>query len=255
MDNSTDQTIKRFKQVREENHFTQSDFAKVLNVKNSTADIERGKTKISGEVVTRLLEEFGINPLWLFGKSRQKKIQLNGKDVSPQTVTVDSEGNENIVLVNIKAAAGYPHNIQDVDWYQQLPAFDIPLPEYRNATYRGFQVEGDSMQPLFEPKEWVIGKAINNLSELGNNAVCVVVLEDSVVVKKVKKNDDPSTITLVSLNPEYLPYSIQVHQINEIWLVNSKLSFNIDASQDTASIKQLQEAMAVLTTEVRSLKN
>ena len=74
MDNSTDQTIKRFKQVREENHFTQSDFAKVLNVKNSTADIERGKTKISGEVVTRLLEEFGINPLWLFGKSRQKKI-------------------------------------------------------------------------------------------------------------------------------------------------------------------------------------
>ena len=72
MDNSTDQTIKRFKQVREENHFTQSDFAKVLNVKNSTADIERGKTKISGEVVTRLLEEFGINPLWLFGKSRQQ---------------------------------------------------------------------------------------------------------------------------------------------------------------------------------------
>ena len=111
------------------------------------------------------------------------------------------------------------------------------------------------MQPLFEPKEWVIGKSINNLSELGNNAVCVVVLEDSVVVKKVKKNEDPSTITLVSLNPEYLPYSIQVHQIKEIWLVNSKLSFNIDASQDTASIKQLQEAMAVLTTEVRSLKN
>lgn len=255
MDNLTDQTIKRFKQIREENHYTQSDFAKVLQIKNSTADIERGKTKISGKVVARLLQEFNVNPLWLFGESNQKKIQLHLGDVSPKVVTVDSQNNENIVLVNVKAAAGYPHNVQDLDWYQQLPAFDIPLPEYRNATYRGFQVEGDSMLPLFEPKEWVIGKAINNLSEIGNNAICVVVLEDSVVVKKIKKNDDTSVITLVSLNSEYLPYTIQTHQIVELWEVNSKLSFNIDANSDTTSIKQLQEAMMVLTSEVRSMKS
>lgn len=255
MDNSTDQTIKRFKQIREENHYTQSEFAKVLQIKNSTADIERGKTKISGRVVARLLDEFNINPLWLFGESAQKKIQLHLGDVSPKVVTIDSENNENIVLVNVKAAAGYPHNVQDLDWYQQLPAFDIPLPEYRNATYRGFQVEGDSMLPLFEPKEWVIGKAVNNLSEVSSNAICVVVLEDSVVVKKIKKNEDVSVITLVSLNSEYLPYTIQTHQITELWEINSKLSFNIDANSDTASIKKLQEAMVALTSEVRELKN
>ncbi|WP_271784054.1 XRE family transcriptional regulator [Aquimarina algiphila] len=255
MDNSTDQTIKRFKQIREENHYTQSDFAKVLQIKNSTADIERGKTKISGRVVARLLDKFNINPLWLFGESTQKKIQLHLGDVSPKVVTIDSENNENIVLVNVKAAAGYPHNVQDLDWYQQLPAFDIPLPEYRNATYRGFQVEGDSMLPLFEPKEWVIGKAVNNLSEVSNNTICVVVLEDSVVVKKIRKNEDVSVITLVSLNSEYLPYTIQTHQITELWEINSKLSFNIDANSDKASIKKLQEAMVALTSEVRGLKN
>ncbi len=255
MDNLTNQTIKRFKQIREENHYTQSDFAQILQIKNSTADIERGKTKISGKVVARLLQEFNINPLWLFGDSNQKKIQLHLGDVSPKVVTVDSQNNENIVLVNVKAAAGYPHNVQDLDWYQQLPAFDIPLPEYRNATYRGFQVEGDSMLPILEPKEWVIGKAINNLSEIGNNAICVVVLEDSVVVKKVRKNEDASVITLISLNSEYLPYNIKTHQIVELWEVNSKLSFNIDANSDTASIKQLQEAMLALTSEVRGLKS
>ncbi len=254
MDNSTNQTIKRFKQIREENHFTQSDFAKVLQIKNSTADIERGKTKISGKVVARLLQKFNINPLWLFGESDQKKIQLHLGDVSPKMVTIDSQNNENIVLVNVKAAAGYPHNVQDLDWYQQLPAFDIPLPEYRNATYRGFQVEGDSMIPVLEPKEWVISKAINNLSEVSSNTICVVVLEDSVVVKKIRKNEDVSVITLISLNPEYLPYNIQAHQIVELWEVNSKLSFNIDAT-NTTSIKQLQEAMLELTTEVRSLKS
>ncbi len=255
MDNLTNQTIKRFKQIREENHYTQSDFAEVLQIKNSTADIERGKTKISGKVVARLLQEFNVNPLWLFGESNQKKIQLHLGDVSPKVVTIDSQNNENIVLVNVKAAAGYPHNVQDLDWYQQLPAFDIPLPEYRNATYRGFQVEGDSMLPVLEPKEWVIGKALNNLSEVGSNTICVVVLEDSVVVKKIRKNEDASVITLISLNSEYLPYNIQAHQIVELWEVNSKLSFNIDANSDTASMKQLQEAMLALTSEVRSLKN
>ncbi|MBP2832444.1 XRE family transcriptional regulator [Aquimarina sp. U1-2] len=255
MDTITDQTIKRFKQIREENHYTQSDFAQVLQIKNSTADIERGKTKISGKVVAKLLQEFNVNPLWLFGESNQKKIQLYQGDVSPKVITIDSQNNENIVLVTIKAAAGYPHNVQDVDWYQQLPAFDIPLPEYRNATYRGFQVEGDSMMPLLEPKEWVIGKAVNNLSEIGNHVICVVVLEDSVVVKKIRKNEDASVLTLISLNAEYLPYNIQTHQVIELWEVNSKLSFNIDANSDTASIKQLQEAMVALTSEVRNMKS
>ncbi|WP_062056359.1 XRE family transcriptional regulator [Aquimarina longa] len=255
MDNSANQTIKRFKQIREENHYTQSDFAKVLQIKNSTADIERGKTKISGKVVARLLKEFNINPLWLFGESIQKEIQLHSGNVSPKIVTIDSHNNENIVLVNVKAAAGYPHNVQDTDWYQQLPAFDIPLPEYRNATHRGFQVEGDSMLPLLEPKEWVIGKAVNNLAEVSNNTICVIVLEDSVVVKKIRKNKDVSVLTLISLNSEYLPYTIQAHQIVELWEVNSKLSFNIDANSDTTSIKQLQEAMLALTSEVRNLKS
>ena len=255
MEHSTNQTIKRFKQIREEKHYTQSEFAKVLGIKNSTADIERGKTKISGRVVANLLREFSLNPLWLFGESEQKNIKLSAVDVAPKVVTVDAEDNENIVLVNVKAAAGYPQNVQDVEWYQQLPAFNIPLSEYRNATYRGFQVEGDSMLPVLEPKEWVIGKAISNLSEVTDNNMYVIVLEDSVLVKKIRKNPDASTLTLVSLNPEYLPYPIQSHQIMELWEVNSKLSFNVDSQTDSASLKQLQEAMKTLTSEVRSLKN
>ncbi|WP_459210748.1 XRE family transcriptional regulator [Aquimarina rhabdastrellae] len=253
MEDSSTIIIKRFKQIREENHLTQAEFAQVLEIKKSTADIERGRTKISGKVVAKLLQVYGINPLWLFGESQQKEIKMQIVDVAPKVVTVDSQNHENMVLVNIKAAAGYPHNIQDVDWYQELPAFDIPLPEYRNATYRGFQVEGDSMLPAFEPKEWVIGKALANIREIGNTSICVVVLVDSVLVKKIKKNDD-GTLTLISLNTEYPPVTIEAHEVQELWEVNSKLSFNIDAHTNTSSLQQLQEAMALLTNEVRSLK-
>jgi len=128
LDMGTDVTfeIKRFKEIRDDHNFTQSEFADLLGIKNSTADIERGRTKLSGRIVAELLGQFGVNPLWLFGESSQKYLQLNKGDVSPKVITVNSGEEENIILVNQKAAAGYPHNVQDVEWYQQLPAFDIP---------------------------------------------------------------------------------------------------------------------------------
>ena len=246
--------IKHFKEVREENNFTQSEFAELLGIKNSTADIERGRTKLSGKVVAGLLSRFGINPLWLFGESGQKYLQLSKGDVSPKVVTVDSADNENILMVNQKAAAGYPHNVQDVEWYHQLPAFDIPLPEFRNATYRGFQIEGDSMLPNYYPGEWVLGKAVPDLDQASNNKVYVVVLYDSVLVKKLQKLPDPSKVLLISFNEEYLPIEVDVNEIQEIWQVNSKLTFNLDNPSQSGLFRELQESMEELKRDLKAFK-
>ncbi|MGB7843376.1 MAG: S24 family peptidase [Salinimicrobium sp.] len=247
--------VKRFKQIRDENNFTQAEFAAVLGIKNSTADIERGRTKLSGKVVAELLRQFGINPLWLFGESNQKFLQVSQGDVSPKVISLDSSENENMVLVSQKAAAGYPHNVQDVDWYQQLPAFDIPLPEYRNASHRGFQIEGDSMLPNFRPGEWVLGKAVSTIEEASNNRIYVVVLYDSVLVKKLQKLPQPSKILLISLNEEYLPIEVNVNDIQELWQVNSKLTFNLDAPSESNLMKQLQQSMEDLKSEFKTLKH
>ncbi|MDR9458165.1 MAG: LexA family transcriptional regulator [Salegentibacter sp.] len=246
--------IKHFKEVREENNFTQSEFAELLGIKNSTADIERGRTKLSGKVVAGLLSRFGINPLWLFGESGQKYLQLSKGDVSPKVVTVDSADKENILMVNQKAAAGYPHNVQDVEWYHQLPAFDIPLPEFRNATYRGFQIEGDSMLPNYYPGEWVLGKAVADLDQASNNKVYVVVLYDSVLVKKLQKLPDSSKVLLISFNEEYLPVEVDVNDIQEIWQVNSKLTFNLDNPSQSGLFRELQESMEELKRDLKAFK-
>ena len=245
--------IKRFKEVREENNFTQSEFAKLLGIKKSTADIERGRTKLSGKVVAEMLRLFGINPLWIFGESAQKFLRVTRGDVSPKVISVNSAENENILLVNIKAAAGYPHNVQDVEWYQQLPAFDIPLPEYRNATYRGFQVEGDSMLPNLRSGEWVLGKAVPTIEEFSTNKIYVVVLHDSVLVKKLQKLPDSSKLLLVSLNEEYVPLQIDVTDIQELWQVNSKLTFNLETQSENSLLRQLQRSMDELKSEFRKI--
>ncbi len=246
--------IRRFKEIREDQGFTQSEFAEQLGLKNSTADIERGRTKLSGRVVTELLRLFNVNPLWIYGYSNQKNLNTDSGNVSPKVVVVDQEDQENMVLVNQKAAAGYPNNIADVEWYQKLPAFDLPLPQYRNATYRGFQVEGDSMLPTFRPDDWVLAKGVESLQEANDNKVYVIVMQDAVVVKKLQKLPDSSKVILVSLNEEYVPYEVSISDIQEIWQVNSKLTFNIDASSDSGLLKELQASMQELKSQLKTFK-
>lgn len=246
--------IKRFKEIREDNQFTQTEFAERLGIKSSTADIERGRTKLSGVVVTELLNQFGVNPLWLFGKSHQKFLNLYNVDTMPKVITLNSQEEENITMVNQRAAAGYPHNIQDVEWYKELPAFDFPLPQYRNATYRGFQIEGDSMLPNLRPEDWVLAKAVPSITEASDHKIYVVVMHDTVVVKKLHKLADASKIRLVSLNEEYAPFEVKVSDIQEIWQVNSKLTFNLDNNSGNSVLRELQASMEELKAQLNTIK-
>lgn len=247
-------TIKRFTDVRRELGYTQAEFAELVGVKNTTADIERGRTKLSGKVVSELLKQFKINPLWLFGESDNQYLETSQTSVIPKVVTVDSAERDNMVLVNAKAAAGYPQNISDTSWYKQLPAFDLPIPEFRNATYRGFQVEGDSMLPNLQPGEWVLARAIEHIDHVSANKMYVVVLQDSVMVKKIEKRPNSNNITLVSLNETYPPYEIKPFLIQEIWEVSSKITFNVDATTDNGLLRQLQESMQELKNQLQHVK-
>ena len=244
-------TLKRFTEIRRDLGYTQAEFAALIGVTNTTADIERGRTKLSGKIVVELFKQFKINPLWLFGDSESKYLESSHTSVIPKVVTVDSSDNENMVLVNAKAAAGYPQNIQDSSWYQQLPAFDLPIPEFRNATYRGFQVEGDSMLPNLKPGEWVLAKAVEHIDDVNPNKIYVVVLQDAVLVKKVIKKPNSNNVTLVSLNETYPPYEIKPFQIQEIWQVNSKITFGVDATTENGLLRQLQESMEELKNQLK----
>lgn len=245
-------TIKRFIEIRRDLGYTQAEFAQLLGVANTTADIERGRTKLSGKLVMELLRQFKINPLWLYGASETKYLEPSKTSVIPKVVTVDAADQENMVLVNAKAAAGYPQNIHDTSWYRQLPAFDLPIPEFRNATYRGFQVEGDSMLPNLKPGDWVLARAVEDLEDVSQNKMYVIVLQDAVLVKKVERHPSSGKLILISLNENYPPYEINPEQVQEMWMVSSKLTFGVDATTEKGLLKQLQESMEELKRQIQS---
>jgi len=248
--------IKRFRQIREENNFTQSEFAKILNIKNSTSDIERGKTKLSGRVIMMLLKELEINPLWLYGESFQKKLDIHHINSMPKIISMnETKSRENMLLVNQKAAAGYPQNIGDAEWYRQLPTFEMPIPQFRNATYRGFQVEGDSMEPNLHPEDWVLGKSVESLDQTLNHKVYVFVLQDSVLVKKLHKHPNSHKLSLISTNSYYPPYEVVASEIQEIWEVTSKLTFSINENSENSMLKKLEQSMEDLKMQFNTLKS
>lgn len=244
----------RFKMVREELRFTQNSFAKILGIPSTTADIERGKTKIAGYVIVALMSKFQINPLWLFGESQDKYLEnAIQNSIVPKVISVNSQNTENILLVNEKAAAGYPHKIQDPQWYEKLSAFDLPLPQFRNASYRGFQVEGDSMFPNIKPGDWVIGRAMSSFQEIIDNRVYVIVLNDSILVKKLQKLPKKNKILLISFNEGYLPLEIHFNEVKELWLVNSKLSFGIDEMPESNLLRELKHSMKELKNQLNKI--
>ena len=177
---------KRLRQIREELNQTQSSFVEQLGVGSTTTEYERGRTKLTGKLVLRLLSDYNINPLWLYGESEQKYLDHRSREVSQSVVTVDSDGFDNILMVNEKAAAGYTGNLDNNDFFERLPSFSFPIPEYRNATFRCFQVEGYSMVPTILPSEWIITKAVEDLNQIKDNKIYVVVDNEGIRIKQVR---------------------------------------------------------------------
>ena len=114
---STLNTAQRFSLLRKELGYTQSEFGEYLGLSGSTADIERGKTKVPVFVVAKLFEDHQINPSWLFESSDLMRLTTYKPSLIPKVITVNSEDKENVLLVEVKAAAGYPQHIMDRSWY------------------------------------------------------------------------------------------------------------------------------------------
>ncbi len=239
-------SVKRIRVIREALGYNIEEFSNRLDFSEYEV-VENSNIDLPGILVAKLMQVFSVNPLWLYGESTMRFLNTTS-NTSPKYITINESGEEDILLVNQKASAGYPQNIQDQDWYKELPSMKLPLSNYRNATYRGFQVEGDSMLPNISPGDWVIGRAVPSIRELSSGKVYIIVLQDAVVVKQVLvANNKSNTFLLRSTNMEYEDIIVSINEIQELWEVNSKLTFAMDVSKQNNLRKELQESMRNFT--------
>ncbi|HNA59163.1 MAG TPA: S24 family peptidase, partial [Chitinophagales bacterium] len=170
----------------------------------------------------------------------------------PVVVTVDELGQENIVLVDTKAAAGYPTRYLEPEYYRELPAFKLPGSDYRNGTFRCFQVDGDSMQDTIQHGDFVVGRFCDNhFKDVRDGYIHVVVTNDNVLVKRIiSRAESEHKLYLISDNDAYPEIVVDIDDVREIWFVKSKISSYMPVKKN-----DLDKVIGDLTMQVHLLKS
>lgn len=139
---------------------------------------------------------------------------------APKIITVDSQGEENIIYVPVKARAGYMVGYEDPQFIQSLSAYR--LPGYTNGTYRIFEVEGHSMFPTLQDADRVIARWAD-ISEVRDDRVYVLVTrQQGILIKRLINRHHEGKIIVKSDNNhagEFPTIVMDVDEVAEIWYV------------------------------------
>src|ERR1041384_8717877 len=98
-------------------------------------------------------------------------------------ILLDSEGNDMVELVPLKASAGYTRGYADPEYIERLPKMKLPfLP---SGKHRAFPIKGDSIPPIREGS-FVIGKYLERMDEIKyGNTYVVVTKDDGLTYKRI----------------------------------------------------------------------
>jgi phage repressor protein C with HTH and peptisase S24 domain len=202
-----------------------------LNVSQSAiSQVLSGKNQPSAEMLTALSREFNVNCNWLMlGEGGMYKEESAGGG-TPKVVTVNPDGRPNIVLVPVKAQAGYALERLSPEYLRELPAFNLPFTQLKRGEYRAFEIDGDSMEPTLVQNDVVVCSPVENPRHVRDRQLYVFVLEGDVLVKRVLKDRSrPEVLILQSDNDFYPPYEYGLEEIKEIWKVEARVTFDLPA--------------------------
>ena len=213
--------------LRNKKQLSQQELADMLSVpRSSLSDYERGHTEPDIERLIRLSEIFSVSldDLIRTNVSHQELEVIKNPDFRVLAISVDASNKSNIELVQTKASAGYLESFADPEYIRDLPK--ISFPNMPQGTYRGFEIEGDSMLPV-EPGTIVICSYVEKLEEVRKDKTYVIIGKtQGVVYKRVRPDFDCEELMLISDYDSYLPYAIPFGEVAEIWQYYAHLSFS-----------------------------
>ncbi len=247
--------------LRKREGLTQEQMAERLKIKRSLLGAyEEGRAdpRINNLVKFSEIFHVSIDRLINVNLAESHEHKRTGKDREPRdlkvlTITVDRGNRENIELVPQKAAAGYLNGYADPEFIEELPKFRLPMLSDQ-ATYRAFEISGDSMLPL-KDGAIVIGRYVEHPDDIVKDRTYILVTAgEGIVYKRIYK--DGSRLILVSDNKIYDPYEIDTADILEIWEATAYISLDIPGpgDDDQLTLNKIAKIVLDLQQEVIKLK-
>ncbi len=235
--------------VRKEAKLTQKEFADRLGVSQAyISSIEKGKRQVSRNVFDAIVDTFKVSAGWLHSgveAEGREAVQASSQvvrlqEISSQRITgererilpitVDTQNEPNIVLVPVKAQAGYAEQRVEPTFMSELPSFSLPDSRFLSGTFRAFEVDGDSMEPTLFGSDTVVCKYVQDWRWLRELELFVVVMKDDVFIKRLRNHSNTrGTLELISDNDFYPPMEVPVNQIMEVWQVAARITLHLPA--------------------------
>jgi transcriptional regulator with XRE-family HTH domain len=246
--------------LRKREHLTQEQLAQKIGIKRSLIGAyEEGRADPRLNNLLKMSELFKVSVDTLISRDVSDPSDTSWKNEIKTrilSITVDSEGVENIELIPQKAAAGYLNGYADPEYLEELPKFKLPFLT-GSGTYRAFEITGDSMIPL-EEGTIILGKYLESVIELKDNKTYVLLTRsDGIVYKRIKTGQiSKGLITLLSDNKNYTPFTVPGEDILEIWEAVMYISSHFPGSPsgDKTDIEELKSMVLGLQQEVIKLK-
>ena len=241
---------KNLKYLRKLRGWTQEEFAAKLKIKRSLLgayEEERADPRIDVLEIVCSIFKTTLDDVLLRDISAAKGTTYLEKRRYQNL----SKATNEIQFVPVKAAAGYLSGYGDPDFIDELNTFTLPM--LAGGTYRAFEIVGESMLPT-QSGSVIVGEKVEGLDEIKNSFTYIVVSKNEGIVYKriVKSNRSKNKVTLVSDNPVYEPYNINIDEILEVWKAQMIISkANVQQRWD---VNQLASLVSNLQDQVTTMK-
>ncbi len=263
------------KLLRKRRKRSQEDVAQTLGITRSAYNsYENGVAEPGIPVLIRLSDFYQVNidklirlDLESVPESQLSQLEkgfdldVKGTRLRVLATTVDSDNEDNVELVPVKAKAGYATGYADPDFIRVLPAFKLPFLN-QNRKYRSFPISGDSMPPVLDGA-FVTGEYLQDWNHIKNGQPYIVVTADEGIVFKVVYNrmEEDGSLLLCSTNPQYQPYNVKIQDVLEVWkfvnYINPKFEEPKEAGSDDVgpALRIIQREMSLIREQVRNLED
>jgi len=167
-------------------------------------------------------------------------------------ILLDSEGNDMVELIPLKASAGYLKGYADPEYIEKLPQMRLPfLP---SGKHRAFPIKGDSMPPIKEGS-FVIAKYLEKLEEVKTGQTYIVVTkDDGLSYKRVMGySKKESALELHSDNKMYQPYKVKLDEVLELWEYTCCINMN-QYDDGELNLDSIMNMLKGLKVEIEQIK-
>lgn len=243
---------KNLKYLRKLRGWTQEEFATRLGIKRSLLGAyEEERAEPRTDVLEVVSDIFKVTLDDLLRNDISEQASSGASYLSKRRQLKMSGSNQaNIPFVPVKAAAGYLSGYGDPEFVDELNTFTLPMLAAGN--YRAFEIVGDSMLPT-PSGSVIVGEKVEDPEAVKNNQAYIVVSRsEGIVYKRIMRNNRSRTkVTLVSDNPIFEPYQLNVEDIMELWqaqVVITKVSpqQRYDVTSLSNLVSNLQEQVSAI---------